>query len=205
MRKSILLHIIMVAAVFAATTVYDVEPSYNDNDSALAVSQSFIATADSISEVAFFCGRKIISGNYIFQLKDSTGVILIAEASSDSAGLFDYELVSAVFSPKVYVRKGFTYRLHVTHSEWPQCTTNFYYDRDNPYPDGELIGHSGWDLAARIKGFNNFPKGLFGMNSHLLNTYCFYPDSFYAADKWKACIDSMKNMGVTWDRVGMEC
>jgi len=28
----------------------------------------------------------------------------------------------------------------------------------NPYPDGELIGHPGCDLAARIKGVNEEGK-----------------------------------------------
>jgi hypothetical protein len=128
MRRLIITTITIVVAAFAAATVYDVEPSYNDNDSALAVSQSFIATADSISEVAFFCGRKIISGKYQFQLEDADENPISPWINSDSAGLYDYELVFATFNPKVHVRKGFKYRLVVTHSE-PQCTTNFYYNR----------------------------------------------------------------------------
>lgn len=202
MKVVIITTVVMVANLFAAATVYDVELSYNDNFLATQVQQSFLATADSISEVAFFCGRKIITGTYLFRLYDSTGVQPIsAEISSDSAGLYEHELVFATFTPKVYVRKGFTYRLAVSHNQ--DSLVNFYYNRSNPYPDGELIGHAGCDLAARIKGFNNFPRDLFGMNSHILQTYREYPDSFYAMNKWEACIDSMKAMGVTWDRVGM--
>jgi len=203
MSRIICVGIVMVANVFAATTVYDVELSYNDNLSAREVSQSFVATADSVSEVAFFCGKKIIPGRYQFRLEYSDGSQLSEWIESDSAGLYEHELVSATFNPKVYVRKGFSYRLHVTHSVWPQCTTNFYYNSSDPYTEGEFIGHSGWDLAARIEGFNNFPKGLFGMNAHILQTYGSIPDSFYAMDKWAECIDSMGAMGVTWDRVGM--
>lgn len=203
MSRIICVSIMMVANIFAATMVYDIELSYNDNFSAREVSQSFVATADSVSEVAFFCGKKIISGRYRFRLEYSDGSQLSGWIESDSAGLYEHELVSATFNPKIYVRKGFTHRLHVTHSEWPQCTTNFYYNCDNPYGNGELIGHSGWDLAARIEGMNNFPKDLFGMNSHLLMTYKNHPDSFYAMDKWEACIDSMEAMGITWDRVGV--
>ena len=118
----------MVGGLFAAATVYDVELSNNDNFDASEAAQSFIATADSISEVAFFCGKKIVTGKYVFQLKDSTGVVLLGQALSDSAGLFEHELVFATFNPKIYIKKGVTYRLAVTHSE-PQCTTNFYYNR----------------------------------------------------------------------------
>jgi sugar lactone lactonase YvrE len=202
MKNIIIVSIMIVADVFAATAIYDVELSYNDNFMATQAKQEFLATADSISEVTFFCGRKIIPGKYNFWIADANGFQISPTIFSDSAGLFDYELVSAQFNPKVPVRKGFTYQVHIKHS-LPQCSTNFYYNRDNPYSEGELIGHSGCDLAARIKGFNNFPKDLFGMNSHLLNTYRLYPDSFIAMDKWEACIDSMEAMGITWDRVGM--
>jgi hypothetical protein len=128
MKRLIITIITLVVAAFGAATVYDVKLSYNDNFLATQASQSFIATADSISEVAFFCGRKILPGRYIYQLRDSTGVIQLAEAQSDSAGLFEHELVFATFNPKVYAKKGVKYRLVVTHSE-PQCTTNFYYNR----------------------------------------------------------------------------
>ena len=192
----------MVVCVFAAVAVYDVELSYNDNFMDQYAIQTFIATADSISEAAFFCGGKIIPGTYQFQLEDANENPISIWINSDSAGLHEYELVSATFNPKVYVKKGFTYRLRIRHSQYDDYSTNFYYNRDNPYDDGELIGHSDWDLAARIKGFNDFPKDLFGMNSHLLNTRRDNGE-FYARDKWEACIDSMKAMGITWDRVGM--
>jgi len=206
MKRLIITIITLVVAAFGAATVYDVELFYNDNFLTQDVYQSFLATADSISEVSFFCGRKIIPGTYQFRLYDSAGVQPIsAEISSDSAGLFEHELVSATFNPKVYVRKGFMYRVHIKHSRSDLYNTNFYYNCSNPYPDGELIDHSSCDLAARIKGFNNFPTNLFGMNSHLISTKRNPPDEFVAMDKWEACIDSMKNMGVTWDRVGMEC
>lgn len=194
---------IIVCGAFAAATVYDIELSYNDNFLARETSQSFLATADSISEVSFFCGRKIIPGNYKFRLTDSSGLVPITDwILSDSAGLYDYELVSASFNPKIYLRKGFKYRLLVSHNR--DSLVNFYYNRDNPYPEGQLIGQpSNYDLAARIMGVNNFPKELFGMNSHLLMTYKNHPDSFYAMDKWAECIESMEAMGVTWDRVGV--
>ena len=201
MKNIVITIMIMVGGLFAAATVYDVELSYNDNFTAGLARQTFLATADSVSDVSFFCGRKIATGRYRFRLADSTGLIPITDwILSDSAGLFDYELVSATFGTKVYLRKGFKYSLVVSHSQ--DSLVNFYYNSDNPYPDGELIGHAGWDLAARIKGFNDFPKDLFGMNSHLLNTRRDNGE-FYARDKWEACIDSMKAMGITWDRVGM--
>ena len=204
MKNIVITIMIMVGGLFAAATVYDVELSYNDDFLATQAQQSFIATADSISEVAFFCGRKIIPGNYKFRLTDSSGLVPITDwILSDSAGLFEHKLVFATFNPKVYVKKGIKYQLAVTHSEAPQCTTNFYYNRDNSYGDGELIDHSGCDLAARIKGMNDFPINLFGMNSHLISTRRDPPDSFVAMDKWAICIDSMEAMGITWDRVGM--
>lgn len=129
MKNIVITIMIMVVCVFAAATVYDVELSYNDDFDATQTQQSFVATADSISEVAFFCGKKIIPGKYQFQLLDSTGQQAISiPIFSDSAGLYEHELVWATFDPKVPVRKGLTYRLAVTHSE-PQCTTNFYYNR----------------------------------------------------------------------------
>ncbi|MEO0156126.1 MAG: hypothetical protein ABIL07_03340 [candidate division WOR-3 bacterium] len=36
------------------------------------------------------------------------------------------------------------------HSIYQLYLTNFYYKRNNPYSDGELIGHLRCDLAARI-------------------------------------------------------
>jgi hypothetical protein len=201
MKNITIIIVIMVAQAFAVATLYDVELSYNDNFTAREASQSFLAIADSISVVSFFCGSKVIPGQYVFSIKDSLGGDLPGNptAFSDSAGLFQHELVFATFNPNVYVRKGFKYRLHIRHSLPDQYHTNFYYNRDNSYPDGELIGHAGWDLATRIKDVNDFPKDLFGMNSHLLNTWRSYPDSFQYMDKWEACIDSMKAMGVTWD------
>jgi hypothetical protein len=160
MQNVVIALILMVGCLFGSATVYDVELSYNDNDSSSAPQrQTFIATVDSISEVAFFCGKKILPGNYVFRIMDSLGGVLPGDptAYSDSAGLFDYEFVYATFDSKVYVKKGVKYRLLVTHSE-PQCTTNFYYNSSNPYEDGELIGYSGCDLAARVLGVNEDSK-----------------------------------------------
>jgi len=118
MKNMLMAITIFAAYLFGAATVYDVELSYNDNFTASQAIQSFIATADSISEVAFFCGRKINNGVYKFRLFDSTGVHPIsAEISSDSAGLYAYKWVSATFNPKVPVRKGFKYQLHISRAD----------------------------------------------------------------------------------------
>ncbi|MEO0124078.1 MAG: hypothetical protein ABIL69_08775 [candidate division WOR-3 bacterium] len=200
--KNVLVAMTMMAAyLFGTATIYDVELSFNDNFDAREARQTFLATADSISEVSFFCGRKIIPGYYIFTVEELDGTLL-GETHSDSAGLYDYELVSAEFNPKVPVRKGFTYQLHIKHSRSDLYSTNFYYNRSNPYPDGELIGHPGCDLAARIVGINNFPKDLFGMNSGMTVTPNQQPQRFWYKEMWKSGIDSMKAMGVTWDRTG---
>jgi len=103
MQKGIILYIIAVMFMFGAVVVYDVEPSYNDNYYVIQASQSFIATADSIGEVAFFCGKKIIPGNYMFRLADSMGSYITDWKNSDSAGLFEHEFVYATFDPKVFV------------------------------------------------------------------------------------------------------
>ncbi len=198
--KRFLIIVIITVGVYGAATVYDVELSYTDNFLAQYAIQTFLATADSISEVAFFCGRKINLGHYICQVRDSAGIAILGQASSDSAGLYDYELVSATFNPRVPVRKGFKYRVHIKHNQ--DSLVNFYYNRSNPYPDGKLIGHPGCDLAARIYGVNNFPKGLFGMNSGLTITPNQQPRTFWNKHLWKPGIDSMKAMGVSWDRNG---
>jgi|GEM_PF-1587037 len=203
MKRITIATAIIVATVFAAATVYDVELSFNDNFNATQVRQTFIATADSISEASFFCGRKIVPGRYEFQIRDSLGYELPGNpppAYSDSAGLFDYKLVSATFSTKVYLRKGFKYSLVVSHSQ--DSLVNFYYNRCDFYPDGELIGHPGCDLAARIYGVNNFPKDLFGMNSCMTVTDNQAPNQFRYPEKWHECIDSMKATGIKWDRNG---
>ena len=118
----------MVVCVFAAVAVYDVELSYNDNFMDQYAIQTFIATADSISEAAFFCGGKIIPGTYQFQLEDADENPISSWINSDSAGLFEHELVSATFNPKVHVRKGFMYRVHIKHSRSDLYNTNFYYN-----------------------------------------------------------------------------
>jgi hypothetical protein len=158
MQNVVIALILMVGCLFGSATVYDVELSYNDNDSSSAPQrQTFIATVDSISEAAFFCGRKILTGQYRFRLEDSNGVPVTEEwAYSDSAGLYDYELVFATFDPKVYVKKGAKYRLVIAHTD--TFKVNFYYNSSDPYEDGELIGYSGCDLAARVLGVNEDSK-----------------------------------------------
>ncbi len=128
MEKFMISITIIVCGAFAAATVYDVEPSYNDNFlSSSEQHQSFIATADSISEVAFFCGKKIVTGKYQFWMADSNGTQISLTVESDSAGLFQHKLVFATFNPKVYVRKGSKYRLVVAHNQ--DSLVNFYYNR----------------------------------------------------------------------------
>ena len=115
MLRSILVNLILTAGLFAATTIYDVDLSADDNYFALNAIQTFIATADSIDTVTFFCGRKIIPGTYDFQIMDSTGYFPVSvEISSDSAGLYQDKFVSAFFTSKQYLRKGFKYSLRIS-------------------------------------------------------------------------------------------
>ncbi len=202
MKSLIILINVIIIAMFGATTIYDVDLSFNDNLKAQHAIQTFIATVDSISEVSFFCGEKILHGRYQFQLEDVDENPISVWMNSDSAGRYAYELVTATFTPKIPVKKGFKYRLHIRHSHYNNYSTNFYYNRSNPYPDGELIGHPGCDLAARIVGVNNFLKDLFGMNSGMTVTPNQQPRTFWHKELWKPGIDSMKAMGVTWDRTG---
>jgi len=202
MKKLAIVVLLMTVVAFAATTVYDVELSCNDNFVASEVWQTFIATADTISEAAFFCGRKIVPGNYVFLLEEPDGT-QIGEAYSDSAGLFECELVLASFSPEINVRRGFAYRLHVKHNQ--DSLVNFYYNSTDPYPGGQLVGQpDSHDLAARIKGVNDFPTNIFGVHTGMTITlYDGPPYTFRYPEYWKPCIDSMQAMGIKWERTGI--
>ncbi len=192
-----------MVVLFATSTVYDVDLSYNDTLFAISATQTFIATADSIDTVSFFCGREITSGQYQFKLYDADGNELPNSpiANCDAAGN-KYKLVSAGFNQRVFVRKGFTYRLYVEHSD--DSIINFYFNRHNTYKNGQLLYQpDSFDLAARIKGVNNFPGGIFGCQSVMVVTPNQDPDSLPYKNYWESCVNRMKETGIKWERVGM--
>ncbi len=198
MRNCITLFILAAVVAVAATRVYDVELSQNDNATTPEdgwVGQTFIATCDSIQWAAFFVGRACTSGTYKTEIWDSTGLQSRYGGGEVSAVDPQYQYVNAIFEDTAAVIKGVKYMLKVSHSGGD--SVNYYYNDNNPYAYGELVvggqKSPGLDLAARVEGVNWVPKDFWGLQIQNWE--------FWGIDrKTEAVAESAKSNGVTMAR-----
>ncbi len=175
MKKCITILMATVLVAVAATRVYDVELSGNDNATTPRgpdnwVGQTFIATCDSIQWAAFFVGRSSRAepnDKYYLGIYDSTGGgFPLGEVNIPVHSDSIYRFLRGNFNPAVKVTKGVKYMLKVWHSGGD--SVNFYFNRDSAsYHYGELWVNgqkTGYDLAARGISFFGL-SGLFSFFS----------------------------------------
>jgi hypothetical protein len=196
----------MIFGALSNIIVYNVEPSSDCSILSNIVIQEFIANVDSITQVSFFCGRKVVRGKYKIIIKNIDNSPLTGNpiAYSDSAGLFEYTLVITRFQPKIPMTKGFPYILLIENTSDLNTPLEILCNNRNPYLSGRLQGieNINFDIAGSITGTNNVPVDFFGMNSCMTVTAHEQPNLFRYQNQWKDCVDSMHIMDITWDRPG---
>jgi len=148
----------------AESTIYEVEPYQNLNDTAKYVRQTFVATTDSIVRIEFFVGRSPGAGQFELKILDGLSVIAQADTEAPAVG---WRWIGRDLSQPVKVTKGKTYTLEVKHSD-EGVYTNFYYrpNDEGGYPHGQLTNPNmpQYDLCARVWGRNDTSGEYFGFS-----------------------------------------
>jgi len=149
----------------AESTIYEVEPYQNFNDSAKYVRQTFVATTDSICSLWFFVGRSPATDQYILRILDGGAEIGRVTVDAPDKG---WCWIGDTLAQPVAVTKGKTYTLEVKHEQSPNVYTNFYYrpNDEGGYPHGQLTNPNmpQYDLCARVWGRNDTSGGYFGFS-----------------------------------------
>lgn len=206
MNKLLITITICISFIISKTIVYKVEPLSNRFFITNQVEQLFIANVDSIGQVDLYLSQKPTLGHYVASITEEDNVFLNGKPARkyysnnyNVGGFIRFE-----FIPKIPVRKGFSYRLQVSHTSSPQIPIVVFYNDLNPYPLGKMKGLDDTlaDLAVSIIGTNNVVTDMFSMNSCMTVTTHEQPRLFRYQEQWKICVDSMRTMGITWDRPG---
>lgn len=194
----------IILCTLSNIVLYNIDPSSNCTSLNSKIIQEFIATTDNITQVSFFCGKRTLRGKYKLYFTNSDGSLLSGAhvGYSDSAGLYEYRPVTVKFRSGIPVFRGFRYCLNIENTF--NLPVEILCNDNNPYTPGQLRSAEdlNYDLAGWILGYNNVSPGLFGMNSCMTVTAHEEPNLFRYPEQWKDCIDSMRMMGVTWDRPG---
>lgn len=208
--KSIIVTLCVCCLAVAATRVYDVDLSGNDNGFTGKspqpnwVGQTFVATADSILWLEFMEGRPLNTGDYVLRIYDSLGNqarpgVAQAICHLDSG----YRFRRAKFSSPVFVLKGVKYMLKIWHSD--TFAVNFYFNRSDPYKYGRMILPSGMDtiidadLAARVEGTNALAAPFAAQSCMPILRY----DYFWDGLNYHRCAERHADLGIQCDKIGM--